>query len=452
VTLTLLSHEDHATSIPPELDPRLASYAKTQVKLLRLLDGSQRASLVLEQYPELREMPLVDWERLSYWPAYSVLYGAASRHFARVQLAALQGILLWTGATPHYLRLTDTAIRHLLELLQSQFGIETPADLTFDLWERLARDAELIRTKHQRIEHLLLPAVPKLFHRHLTTSERAGKAKTDIVSRCATAILALTQARKASIDRFISWYREQIRRIETGELPTPAHLVYEDLELDLPRQPGPDAASLTDLAWQRKPVRLALTIWRPRAFVSTLHEGRVEATPRHSREREIALNNRRVWRSIQRTGKRTGRVYKDPSTYFAEAHPDAEMPWFMYPTAAWFKEMHDPERRTKSNYGAVQADGRLGANHAGLATPDRYMTQFFSRVSLHERAWGPVPGIWFEPEALYRGILYGSAIVMLMLTSDARIGEVMQVSEDRFVRPARLYVLKNPDGTPRRDP
>jgi hypothetical protein len=63
-----------------------------------------------------------------------------------------------------------------------------------------------------------------------------------------------------------------------------------------------------------------------------------------------------------------------------------------------------------------------------------------------------VPGIWFEPEALYRGVLYGSAIVMLMLTSDARIGEVIQVSEDRFVSPARLYVLKNPDGTPKRDP
>lgn len=49
-------------------------------------------------------------------------------------------------------------------------------------------------------------------------------------------------------------------------------------------------------------------------------------------------------------------------------------------------------------------------------------------------------------------MLYGTAIVLLMLTSDARIGEVMQVSEDRFVRPARLYVLKNPDGTPKRDP
>src|SRR5438128_72419 len=311
MTLTILPPEDHETSIPPELDPRLASYVKTQVKRLRLLDGTDRAALVLERYPELRAMPLVDWTQLGYWPAYSVLYGAASTHFARVQLAALQGILLWTGATPHYLRLTDRSIRHTLGLLQSQFGITTPADVAFDLWERLARDTDLVRAKHhwirwyisvvqrhvlpyreqltqeetQRIEHLLLPPVPKLFHRHLTTSERVDKArrtrkaKTDIVSRCATAILALTQARKASMDRFISWYRAQISLIETNGAPVPSHLVYEDLELDLPRQPGPDSASLTDLTWQRKPVRLDLTIWRPAAFVSVLHERRVETAP-----------------------------------------------------------------------------------------------------------------------------------------------------------------------------
>ncbi len=317
MTLRLLAPEEHSTAIPAELDPRLASYVKTQVKRLRQLTGSQRAALVLERYPEFCAMPLVDWDRLSDWPAYSVLYSAASCHVARRHLAALQGIMLWTGASPHYLRTTDRSIRHFLDLAQEHFGIQTPADLTFDVWERLARDADLLRTKHhtirwyvsvvqrhvlpyreqltreqtQQLEPLLLPAVPKLFHRHLITSEQADKARrrrkaqTDIVSRCATAILALAQARKASMDRFVAWYREQIRRIEMGELPVPARLVYEDLELDLPRQPGPDAASLTDLTWRRKPIHLDLTIWRPSAFVSVLHEGRVAAAPRHSRER-----------------------------------------------------------------------------------------------------------------------------------------------------------------------
>src|SRR5262249_43463421 len=120
-----------------------------------------------------------------------------------------------------------------------------------------------------------------------------------------------------------------------------------------------------------------------------LHEGRVDAAPPHSREREIALGNRRVWRSIQHTGKRAGRVYKDPSAYFVEGHPSAAMPWFMYPTAAWFKEMHDREAHEASLPRSPGRRSPWGANHAGLGTPDRYLTDFFSRVSRRQRAWGP---------------------------------------------------------------
>ncbi len=153
MTFTLLAPDECSTTIPPELDPRLAPYVKTRVKRLRQLTGSQRAVLVLERYPALRALPLVDWDRLSYWPAYSVLYGVASSHSARLYLAALQGIMLWTGASPHYVRATDTSIRHFLDLARQHYGIQTPADLTFDLWERLARllraetDNVLLRTE-----------------------------------------------------------------------------------------------------------------------------------------------------------------------------------------------------------------------------------------------------------------------------------------------------------------
>ena len=57
----------------------------------------------------------------------------------------------------------------------------------------------------------------------------------------------------------------------------------------------------------------------------------------------------------------------------------------------------------------------------------------------------------FEPEATYRGVLFGTAIVTLMLTADARAHEILQISADRFVKPVRVYVVKNPDGTPKRD-
>src|SRR2546422_5874401 len=50
------------------------------------------------------------------------------------------------------------------------------------------------------------------------------------------------------------------------------------------------------------------------------------------------------------------------------------------------------------------------------------------------------------------GVLFGTAVVTLMLTADARIHEILQISADRFVKPVRVYVVKNPDGTPKCDP
>jgi hypothetical protein len=61
-------------------------------------------------------------------------------------------------------------------------------------------------------------------------------------------------------------------------------------------------------------------------------------------------------------------------------------------------------------------------------------------------------GVCFDPEATYRGVLFGTAIVTLMLTADARIHEILQISADSFVKPIRVYVVKNSDGTPKCDP
>src|SRR5438445_13425689 len=91
-------------------------------------------------------------------------------------------------------------------------------------------------------------------------AQRERTAKTDVVSECAPAILALMLARYPSMDRFIRWYRQQIERVEAGEISIPARLVYADEQLDLPRQPGPAAVGMEELRWQTALVRLELTI------------------------------------------------------------------------------------------------------------------------------------------------------------------------------------------------
>jgi hypothetical protein len=53
----------------------------------------------------------------------------------------------------------------------------------------------------------------------------------------------------------------------------------------------------------------------------------------------------------------------------------------------------------------------------------------------------------FEPEAAYRGILYGTALAVLALTSGARLAELPQVSADRFLRPRPYPIVRDGKST-----
>ena len=276
-------------------------------------------------------------------------------------------------------------------------------------------------------------------------AQRERKAKTDVVSECATAILALMLARYPSMDRFVRWYRQQIEQIEAGHRSIPARLVYEDDQLDLPRQPGPDAVSVAELRWRTAPVRLELTIWRPYEFSQQRLADRIQHTPPESKERLVAVRAQSDWKDRAGTG-----IHADPHAYFVEVHSTDRMPWFMGPATRWHA------RLTQDGLaGARASGGEIGVGHAGVGTPVERLVSYLGGVFASDRQHDVRPtaaGVCFEPEALYRGVLFGTAIVTLMLTADARIHEILQISVDRFVKPVRIYVVKNPDGTPKRDP
>jgi hypothetical protein len=463
--------------IPSERDPRLAAGRNTRLDRLAQLSPAQRAALVLERYPELDGLPNCDWHQLSARACSSVLYGGSSRHFARVELTVLAGVLACAGVSPAYALDVDICVRSVLDLLQQRFGITTTQAITREMWEAWGRDTDHMRTlitrlrkyaaavNHHlgdyrerlsredlaRIGHLLLPPLPKQFrYRYVPEAEqraaaqRQRKAKTDVVSECATAILALMMARYPSMDRFIHWYRQQLEHIEAGRLSIPARLVYEDDQLDLPRQPGPDAVSVEDLQWRTSRVRLDLTIWRSYEFSQRRFADWILQSEPGTEERERAFKARASWKGRAREG-----VHADPHAYFVEVQSADEMPWFMGPVAQWHA------RLGHTRHGGLQADGSFGVGRAGVGTSEERLVRSFAKLIAADRKHGRRPtaaGICFDPEATYRGVLFGSAIVTLMLTADARIHEILQISVDRFVKPVRVYVVKNPDGTPKRDP
>jgi hypothetical protein len=253
-------------------------------------------------------------------------------------------------------------------------------------------------------------------------------------------------ARYPSMDRFIRWYRQQIERVEAGELNVPARLVYADEQLDLPRQPGPAAVSMEELRWQTAPVRLELTIWRPYEFSQRRYADWIQHTMDGTAERRVAVSAHHGWTKAR---ARTG-IHADPRAYFVEVHSTDGMPWFMGPVTRWH------ERLTRGEQAGDRASGGgIDVSHAGVGTPGDGLVSYLGILLSSNRVRNVHPtaaGMCFEPEALYRGVLFGTAIVTLMLTADARLHEILQISVDRFVKPVRIYVVKNPDGTPKRDP
>src|SRR6266581_2498856 len=475
---TVSTRTDSITEIPSERDPRVLTGAGKQQRRLAQLSPVQRAALVLERYPELCILPNCDWERLSVRTTFGILFGETSRHFAHLELAALAGILASAGITPAYVLEMDGAIRTVLDLLQQRFGITTAQEITLDVWEAWGRDTDLMRTLTMRLRkyaaavnhhlgdyrerlsredlahigHLLLPPLPKQFRYRFVpeaeqkaAAQRERKAKTDVVSECATAILALMLARYPSMDRFVRWYRQQIARIEAGELSVPARLVYEDDQLDLPRQPGPDAVSVEELRWRTSSVRLELTIWRPYEFSERRYADRMQQTAPGTKARERAFQTCSNWKDRARTG-----IHADPHAYFVEVHPAEDMPWFMGPVAEWQARLGGGQWR-----GEALADRGMSTGHAGVGVAEEWFGNYLGHLIASDRQDDVRPmvaGLCFEPEAMYRGVLFGTAVVTLMLTADARIHEILQISVDRFVKPVRVYVVKNPDGMPKREP
>jgi hypothetical protein len=215
---------DTKLEILPERDPRLATGKHRQRQRLAHLSPDQRAALVLERYPQLRALPNCDWQRLSVRATFSILYGESSRHFARLELATLAIVLASAGISVQYAVEVDSCARSILTRCSTASGITTSQEITLEVWEAWGRDTtsadaddapavecaaaatitgRLPRTAEPRgsgphwppaaatAEAVSVPPCPR---QNKVAAQRKRKAKTDVVSECATAILALMLA------------------------------------------------------------------------------------------------------------------------------------------------------------------------------------------------------------------------------------------------------------------
>ena len=428
------------------LDPASTGGLRAKSAAYLALPPEQQLHVFLASLPsELIRAPRIDWARVPSKTRVYLLYGRGSRHPDRSALALASGIIASNGVLPSTVYVHVSALTVFWAQLLERYHLRSVAELTYDHWMNYGSDRERMRQRTMQLQHyqaaalhvreylhslgtdgradlkaVVFPEAPPRFNERfvpVTTFMREmreeRKAKTDVLVPLTTTLVALILERKKAAQRFLEWFRAQIAAIEHGELQIPADVEYQGYELGVNR----DAASVEDVRWVRRDVRLRATVWDPRTYAQHRHD-----TARAAEK--LALGIRKQARARGHDWIYTPDL---PDRYFLQLHDEnpVDLPWPVSIIA----------------HGGFLGSGHRGneiSTHGGLATPSHVMAYWFTlQRDLYRRA--------VEPEALYRGVLYGATLAILALTSDARHGELVQVSADRF-EPPRPYVVKDEAG------
>jgi hypothetical protein len=434
------------------VDPAFPGSVRPKSAAYQALPPEQQLHVFLASLPpELIRAPRIDWAKVPSKVRVYLLYGRGSTHPDRAALALASGVIACNGVLPATVYHHVTALAVIWEHLLARYDLRNIRELTYEHWMDFGSDRQHMRQRTMQIHRyqasalhvreylqalgpdaradlqaVVFPEVPPRFSERfmpattfLREMQEERKAKTDVLVPLTTTLVGLLLERKKAAQRFVEWFRCQVASVEHGELLMPADVEYRGYEMGV----NHDAASVEDVRWVRRDVRLRATLWDPRTYVQ------------HHHDRAWMADHIDVGIPKKTREKGHDWIYAPdlPDRYFLQLLDDdsAELPWPVSIVA-------------RGGFLGWRRRANEVSNHGGLATPSHVMAYWLTlQPDLYKRA--------VEPEALYRGVLYGATLAILALTSDARQGELVQVSADRF-EPPRPYVVKNEAGEPVMNP
>jgi len=268
---------------------------------------------------------------------------------------------------------------------------------------------------YARLCHYALPPMPYGYLKAAggdgelrRAAERRRKAQSDVLAPLHHVLVALIQHRLHAARRMLGAFHEARARVLSGQEPLPLTFAYEDWLPALNR----DARTVADIRLDRRRVALRFRLWDRRSW-GLAHLDRYD--------RGIGLDIRKGQESYA-PGK---------GMLFVEfLGPPEDLLWFG-DIVAWglLRTYSVTTARHNAAYATRKQRARdLGApmgfvtSRAGLLFPaDQWFADAYR------------PGdLIFEPASLYRGALYGAALATIALTNGSRVGELLQVSYDRF--------------------
>ena len=305
-----------------------------------------------------------------------------------------------------------------------------------DYLERVKRVAP---DQYERVARYAFPPLPYSITERLSRMRDAfrleaqvrRKASSDMLVPLYPVLLAIVRHRVNVARRMI----DQIHAAGEAVRATGALLPYAFAYEDTIPEHNPDATSIGEVRITGRPVTMRFALWDRVSWVLHHQETGNAHTIR------VARGRRRSY-SPAAAGHRM----------FVEfLGPVDDLLWFgdlienrLLRRRADVIGPHEPTtaeaRRHKTLLRQFGAANGIGCSRPGLLAPARDDAVWLRTYQ---------PGhLLFEPESLYRGVLYGATVATMALTGAARVAEILQVSEDRKMRRVETVAVVGADGTP----
>ncbi len=328
----------------------------------------------------------------------------------------------------------------LLGQLRAQYGMSELAQLgTRDIWDRFVAERTLaggemrllinyhaFSSSHicvhlERLnirdrviwEQYALPPLPAGFmekHKIRGTYKAAAtlrrKEQSDVLVPLFPLLVEVAQLRKQAAERLIKQFRQYQGRATAGEISLPFQFQYDDPLFEVSR----DALTLSAVELTKREVTLSFTLWDRLSWVKEHWD-------------QCSVDTRKLWE------RQKGAYAPNRNTYFLQYEGKAE-------DLLWCGDLITTrqlgQKHRASSGSQEQEDMALRSafksfyvSRPGLLSPVQNVSNWFN----HNLRAGEV---LFDPESLYRGALYATALATIALTNGSRVSELLQASADRF--------------------
>ena len=401
---------------------------------------------------ELADIPGIDWTNLSSEAmGYCLRTVGDSPDAATLAItaASLQGLPIPSQC--EYLR----KVNAMLQLLRSTIQIQCLADLQQEQsWLAWAEQQEktnhtrqllsryttittnyiprYLRRLHdadrQRIQLFVPPPPPPRFaedflpRRQLTMAQqRERKATSDVLVPLYPVLRQLVRLRKQLAERMILAFRNACRKVEAGEAALPYSFHYADAIPEMNR----NAQTIAEVTMYGREVMMKWVLWDKRTWV--MHHAEVY----HSK----SVANAEVGRASYQAGR---------NCFFLEFDgPARDLLWvgdlvehrLLQKFTSWDTSISPEPESYQTRW---QFARRMGFTNGCECSPTGLLStgdRWFAMAAENSQA------LIFEPESLYRGALFGSALAMLALSNGSRMNELLQVSWNKERRVTRTETV-----------